>query len=149
MERMWIVVADEGRARFFERAGRAAELEEVAQLDDELARERAAALQRDAQGRLYGKGERVMGHTAEPHTEPRRKEAQRFARRVALFLLKALQAQRYERLQLVAAPAFLGLLRQELPPLVRRHVVGELALDLVHLDPRELARRLGAVPARA
>jgi protein required for attachment to host cells len=149
MERMWIVVADEGRARFFERAGPAAELEEVAQLEDELAHERAAALRRDAQGRLYGKGERVMGHTAEPRTEPHRNEAQRFARRVALYLLKALQAQRYERLQLVAAPAFLGLLRQELSPLVRRQVVGELALDLVHLDRHALARRLGAAPARA
>ena len=32
--------------------------------------------------RLYGKGERLMGHTAEPKTEPHRKEARKFARRM-------------------------------------------------------------------
>lgn len=73
MDRIWFVVADEGRARVLERAQPGAALHELQELHDELARARGTELGRDAKGRLFGKGERFMGHTTEPRTDPHRK----------------------------------------------------------------------------
>jgi len=61
-------------ARVLERAQPRAALQEVKKLRDELAHVRWAELRRDAKGRLHGKGERFMGHTAEPETELHRRE---------------------------------------------------------------------------
>jgi protein required for attachment to host cells len=147
MHRMWIVVADEGRARFIERDRPRAGLQEVGRIEDEAARERGAELRRDAKGRLYGKGERFMGHTSEPPTDPRRKEAQRFASQVVEHLEQALREQRFDQLFVVAAPAFLGMLRETMPADLHRRVRGELDQDLVNLDFPALAQRLAAVLA--
>lgn len=149
MERIWFVVADEGRARVFERAQPGAALQELKELRDELAHARGAELQRDAKGRLYGKGERFMGHTAEPETDPHRKEARKFARQIAHLLEQARNERRYDRVFIVAAPAFLGVLRHELPESVRKVVAGELDQDLVNLDTHKLEQRLQAMPEHA
>jgi protein required for attachment to host cells len=45
-------------------------------------------------------------------------------------------------LRVVAAPRFLGLLRQELPPELAQVVIDDTALDVVKLDRRSLTRRL-------
>ena len=145
MDRIWFVVADEGRARVFERAQRGAALQEVNELRDELAHVRGAELRRDAKGRLYGKGERFMGHTAEPETDPHSKEARKFARQIAHLLEQARNGRRYDRLFIAAAPAFLGVLRQELPDSVRKVLAGELDQDLVNLDVHHLEQRLQAL----
>ena len=149
MDRIWFVVADEGRARVLERAQPRAALHEVKELRDELAHVRGAELRRDAKGRLYGKGERFMGHTAEPKTEPHRKEARKFARQIAHLLEQARNERRYDRLFIAAAPAFLGVLRQELPEAVRKVLAGDLDQDLVKLDVQQLQQRLQALPAHA
>ena len=149
MDRIWFVVADEGRARVLERAQPPAALQEVKELRDELANVREAELRPDAKGRLYGKGERVMGHTAEPKTDPHRKEARKFAREIAHLLEQARNERRYDRLFIAAAPAFLGVLRQELPEPVRKVLAGELDQDLVNLDVHQLEQRLRALPAHA
>ncbi|MDN8618089.1 host attachment protein [Variovorax ginsengisoli] len=149
MERIWFVVADQGRARVLERAKPRAPLQELQDLRDELALLPGAELRRDAKGRLYGRGERFMGHTTEPKTEPHRKEAQRFARQIAHLLEQACNERRYDRLLIAAAPAFLGVLRQELPERVRKVLAGELDQDLVNLDVHQLEQRLHALPAHA
>lgn len=149
MDRMWFVVADEGRARVLERVQPRAALQEVQELRDELAHVRGAELQRDAKGRLYGKGERFMGHTAEPKTDPHRKEARKFARQIADLLEQARNERRYDRVFIVAAPAFLGELRHELPESVRKVLAGELDQDLVNLDTHDLEQRLRALPEHA
>lgn len=147
--RMWFVVADEGRALLLEQAEPGAALEKVAELEDELAHARGQDLRNDAKGRFYGKGERFMAHTTEPHTDPKRKEAQKFARQVADYLEQAQNQRRFDRLFLVAAPTFLGLLRAELAPNVRKAVAGELDHDLAHLNLPELTQRLAALPVPA
>lgn len=43
---------------------------------------------------------------------------------------------------LVAPPDSLGALRSELPRAARRHVIAEIAKDLAHCPPHELADRL-------
>ena len=149
MDRIWFVVADEGRARVLERAQPRAPLQELNELRDELANVREAELRRDTKGRLYGKGERFVGHTTEPKTEPHRKEARKFARQIAHLLEQARNERRYDRVFIAAAPAFLGVLRQELPESVRKVVAGELDQDLVNLDAHQLEQRLQALPEHA
>jgi protein required for attachment to host cells len=144
MHRLWIVVADEGCARFLERAGRRAPLEEVAEIDDDLAHAPGRDLRRDAHGRFYGKGEREMAHTTVPHTEEHKKEAQRFARRVVERLEQAQRERRFDHLIVVAAPAFLGALRQVMPEAVSKSVIDEVDADLIHLNVREIEERLPA-----
>jgi len=149
MDRIWFVVADEGRARVLERAQPRAALQELKELRDELAQARGAELRRDAKGRLYGKGERFMGHTTDPKTEPHEKEARKFARQIAHLLEQARNERRYDHVFIVAAPAFLGMLRQELPESVRNVVAGEFDQDLVKLDVHQLEQRLRALPEHA
>ena len=90
-----------------------------------------------------------MGHTAEPETDPHSKEARKFARQIADLLEQARNERRYDRVVIAAAPAFLGVLRQELPDSVRKVLAGELDQDLVNLDAHQLEPRLQALPEHA
>lgn len=149
MDATWVVVADEGQAKVYEvRSGAGAdghrriELTPVESLTWASAHADGADLRRDAQGRFFGKGEQMMGHTAPPRTDPLEKEAQLFARRVAEWLAQAHGAQRFARLHLAAAPKFLGRLRPLLDPQVAAAVVEETDKDLTGVPPHELAHRM-------
>ena len=113
MQAKCVVVADGNRARIFALQGRG-ELSELEDLVNPEARQDERELRTDADGRFYGKGERSEGHVAEPSVSPKQHEAERFAEAVAQYLNDARNAHRYDKLCLIAAPQFLGLLRQSL-----------------------------------
>ncbi|HWP20626.1 MAG TPA: host attachment protein [Burkholderiaceae bacterium] len=149
MDKTWVVVADEGRANVYEvtqspkpDGSPRTELAEVETLTWPSAHADEADLRRDAQGRFYGKGEQMMGHTAPPRTDPLEKEGELFARRVADWLADARGRGRYAALHLIAAPKFLGRLRPLLPPPVQSAVVHEEDKDLSGMSRHELAQRL-------
>ncbi|MBI5333935.1 MAG: host attachment protein [Burkholderiales bacterium] len=137
----WIVVADEGRARILTPGEPGRDLREIEVLTDPAARADGADLRRDAQGRYYGKGERNQAHSVPPRTDPLEKEAELFARLVAEHLCKARRENRFDRLQLVAAPRFLGRLRPLLDACVQEVVVDEVNKDLVNVDLHTLTQR--------
>jgi protein required for attachment to host cells len=149
MTTTWIVVADEGRARFLAQPQRGAELQAVEELTDAAARADEADLQRDAQGRrAHGGGGQVSSITTSAGADKLEQEADLFARRVADYLAQALQKQHFGALHIAAAPRFLGRLRQHLSPQVQQAVAQELDKDLLQLNGRELAQRFfGAEPA--
>ena len=149
MDATWVLVADEGRANVYEVRqtqgldGRPrTELAEVESLTWASAHADEADLRRDAQGRFFGKGEQMMGHTAPPRTDPLEKEAELFARRVAGWLADARAKQRFARLYLAAAPKFLGRLRAVLDPQVAAAIAEETDKDLSGLPAHELAQRM-------
>jgi protein required for attachment to host cells len=144
MQTIWVVVADEGRARFLELREPGQDLRDVEELTDAAAHADRADLRRDAQGRFHGPGgqQGPGSGTAPPRTDELDKEADLFARRVAERLVDAHRKHRYEQLRIVAAPRFLGRLRQQLQPEVKDVVLDELDKDLVHLDERTLTQRL-------
>jgi protein required for attachment to host cells len=74
--------------------------------------------------------------------EPKQQEAIAFARFVADRIESARTGHEFDRLVLVAAPAFLGRLRAALGDDARRLVDGELDVDLVKLAPEEIRKRL-------
>lgn len=141
MDSTWIVVADAGRGRIFEmqQKGHLAEIEDFA---NPAERERNADLRTDGYGRFYGKGEREEGHTAEPPVSPKEHEAELFATHIAEYLDKARSRNKYSSLRLIAAPSFLGLLRNKLDQEVMKLVDQELDQDLTKVSIRELEQRL-------
>jgi protein required for attachment to host cells len=138
MDTTWIVLADSSRARIFERPKHARHLRELDDFVNPAGRIDAANLRSDEGGRFYGKGERYQGHTAEPAVGPVQHENALFARDVAEHLNKALGAQRYQHLYLLAAPKFLGLLRGNLHKEVQKVVVEELAKDISGLSRHQV-----------
>lgn len=121
----WIVVADAARARFFTTdmpAGALIELEDRVHYASRL---HGRDLETDAHPRVHdskGPGR----HAMEPSTDVKEQEAEVFARELARYLEDAHNADRYQKLYLIAAPHFLGLLRGHLG----KGVSGTLALEL-------------------
>lgn len=128
MQPTWIVVADAGRARVLEMQGKS--LEEIEDFVNPAERNDNADLRTDSHGRFYGKGEREEGHTAEPSVQPKEHEAELFADLIAQYLNDARNQNKYAKLQLIAAPEFLGLMRTKLDENVRSLVESELSKDL-------------------
>ena len=105
MEKTWIVVADNSRARIFEVMDRSETLRELEDLVNPAGRLHDSELRTDNTGRYFGKGERMQGHAAHPRVEPGEHETELFAKRVADHLEQARVEHRFEQLCLIAAPS--------------------------------------------
>ncbi|MGD2111970.1 MAG: host attachment protein [Gammaproteobacteria bacterium] len=140
MSKHWIVVADQGRARFFTTASPRGALMEVATLDHAEARERTQELRSDRPGRSFdsaGDGRHAMSSPV----DPKKQEAIRFAKQIAEYLQQAYNDGRCDELLLVAGPEFLGLLREQLnsAPEFR---ISEIEKNLGQYDPQEIRAHL-------
>lgn len=137
----WVLVADEGVAHVLRLPAPGAMLEPLQTLTDAGAHAHDADFRRDAHGRRGGTAY-PSNATLSAGQNKLHHEAEGFARRIAAWLADAHQAGRYTRLHVVAAPKFLGLLRQSLPPAVAETVAVEHDKDLTKLDVRALTARL-------
>lgn len=140
MSRHWIVVADQGRARFFTTSSPRGALMEVGALEHTEGRERPRDLTSDRPGRSFdsaGNGRHAMSSAV----EPKKQEAIRFAREIADYLRQAHNEGRCDELLLVAGPDFLGLLREQLRP-VSGFRISELEKNLGQYDSREIRAHL-------
>ena len=133
-----IVVADEGEARFYDVTRPEVRLQEVGRLEDPASRLHDRDFKSDRPGRVFdhapGTGRRgaVPHHAVGGESGPHKHEAELFARRIVQQLERAQQEKGFDRIVLMAGPAFLGLLRQALPKSLRSMVVAEVHKDLVH-----------------
>lgn len=144
-----IVVANEGEARFYDAGGRDARLKEAGRLENPKARMHDRDLKSDRPGRVFdraasGAGRRgaVSHHGVGGERRPRRHEAALFAKRVMRELQKARREGRFERLVLIAAPAFLGVLRGALTKSLQSSVAAEVAKDLVQQPAESIRAKL-------
>ena len=140
MSKHWIVVADQGRVRFFTTASPRGALMEVGMLEHAAARERSQELTSDRPGRSFdsaGTGRHAMSSPV----EPKKQEVIRFAKQVADYLHKAYNEGRCDELLLVAGPDFLGLLREQLKS-ASEFRISELEKNLGQYDPREIRAHL-------
>jgi protein required for attachment to host cells len=147
--RVRIVVADQSQADFYELEQRDTPPLFVRRLEDAAARLHDRDLKSDRPGRLFdhapATGVRrgaVAHHATGGERSPRKVEARRFARRITAELDEALRQHGYDRLVVMAPPAFLGLLRQEMPAAVHAMVTAEIGKDLVHEPPEMLGAYL-------
>lgn len=113
MQANWIVVADAARARIFHWAGRERTLDQIYQLDHPQTELHEGDLRTGGKGEVSqrsGSGTFQSG----PNITTSEKHAQDFARELAEFLRKKRNRDEFNGLVLVAAPRFLGWLRESL-----------------------------------
>ncbi|MCK8517205.1 host attachment protein [Methylonatrum kenyense] len=140
---IWVVVAQQGQARLFHREKRFSPLRELDTLVQPEARLHAQDLQSDRPGRAMNRAR--GGRTAlESSSDPKRVEAEAFARRLAERLHEGRTAGDYQKLILVAGPAFLGLLREALDAETRRCVMKEVRKTLHEASPAEIQATVDA-----
>jgi len=143
--RTWIVLADAASARMYAPQANVRDWTLAAELSHPQSRARESELGRDKPGR--DKPGRVKqsagGRSAMERPTPRKKvEMEKFARQIAEALDDALVRKAYERLVLVAPPAFLGVLRGTLAERVAQRISATIEKDYLHLDPPELRERV-------
>ncbi len=110
----WIVVADEYQSRFFARAKKNSPLDEFSSMHNEAARKKTGDLISDRGGRSFdshGKGRHTM---AREKVDPKTQSAVVFAKNIANQISKAKLAGQFDRLVVIVAPRFLGVLRDSL-----------------------------------
>lgn len=141
-----IVLADQSEARFYDIERADSPLRLIGKLTDPNARLHDRDFKSDRPGRVFDHaveaGKRrgtVAHHGTGGERSPRKHEAQLFASRIAQELETAGQERRFDRLILVAGPAFLGLLRAALPKAVVAAIAAEVPKDLMH-EPESAIR---------
>lgn len=151
MNSAWIVAANGSRARVFSQARPNQPLEEINDLVDEAVRLRTAETERDrlssmaaAKKSSHNVGAAAPGKSYEPQQTPAEHEMESFARSIDDFLLEGYQQRRFQQLQLVASPEFLGLLRKFLDPQLKPLVKLEINKDYTHASAIQLREHLEA-----
>lgn len=140
----WIVVADATRARIF---GTEAFKGALTELEDRVhyaSRLHGHELETDALPRVHdshGPGR----HAMEPSTNIKEQQVEAFALELARYLTEAHNADRFQKLYLIAAPHFLGLLRGHLDKGVAAVVAHELAKDLTQHSADDIRAHLPEV----
>jgi len=113
MSRLWVIVADQSKARIYTVADPRGALLDVGELEHPGARDREQTLTSDRPGRSFdskGQGRHAMGTAVEPGKQ----ETIRFAKQITDHLQAAHNDGRCDRLLLVAGPPLLGLLKENL-----------------------------------
>ncbi len=137
----WVLVADNGRARFFAADKAKGPLREVRDLVHPEARLRTGELVTDRPGRDRNPG--TGGHDVGEDTH-KLNGVDRFALDVCAELESARIGGAFSKLYVVAAPQFLGLLRKHQTASLRQLVAGELDKNLTAHDSADIRRHLPA-----
>ncbi len=137
MKSVWILVADSSRARIFSAESSQADLVEIETLSHSEARLHEQEMDSDLPGKnsgSHGSG----GHAYSDENSPKEQEEINFSIRVAQHLCDELNQNKYERLYMIAAPAFLGDLRNAISTQVEKHVAFSLGKNIVTMSPEEI-----------
>lgn len=147
--RVRILVADQAEADFYD-MGHADETPRFAGgVGDPKAHLHDREIDSDRPGRVFdhaptagGRRGATAHHATDGERSPRKHEAGEFARRIVQILEKARREGEFDRLIVMAPPAFLGMLREALPDSLRSVMAAEVAKDLVHQPPSSLRSHL-------
>ena len=138
----WVVVADSTRARIFNAESSSAALSEMEGLANTEGRLHDRDLTSDLPGRSFDSSKAGGRHAMEPPTDPKQELAIEFARLIARHLDAARVKRDYEQLVIIAAPTFLGLLREQLTNTCRKLVDFEFNKNLVQQTAEEIRSHL-------
>lgn len=146
MTTTWILVAHEGGARLFANDGPGKGLALVETIDHPEGRTHERDMVSDRPGRSFRKDSgdprrASMGQSEGPHD----RAVADFARLLAQKLEQARAQNQMQRLVLVAAPRFLGMLRSSLDGPTSQLVVGSINKNLASSKEAELIKHLGEV----
>ncbi len=141
MSKLWVVVAESSRARIFSVVNRISPLNEIDDMVNPAARSHDRDLTSDLPGRSFdstGHGR----HSIEPSVDPKKNEVIVFARKVSERLGSARKAGQFDELILICSPEFLGLLRQNLDDVLKKHVTRTINKNLVQKDEAQIREYL-------
>lgn len=134
----WILVANASSALLYVNHGPRKGLKKIKEFEHRASREKGLSLVTDRSG--HGPG---IGHGAlVPPTEPKHHEAQHFAQELARELEHGRTSNLYQRLILVSAPHFMGLLNGSLSSHVRNLVSDSVEKDYTKAGEKELSSHL-------
>lgn len=141
MKPMMIVVADSARARIFTVDSAHSPLNEI----ETMAHPEGRMHEQDMVSDLPGKGSGKGGggdHAYQEKVEPKKQEMIEFAKRISDYLEDARKANKLNKLLIVAAPAFLGELRNHLSTETSEKIAFELDKNLAHHDVEDIRDHL-------
>jgi protein required for attachment to host cells len=127
-------VADESRAVIFQRKGRRTPLDELMRLQNETARMKSGDLLADRDGRSFDSHGQGRHAVEKENADPKRQAALVFAKDLAVRIVKAGHKDDFDELVLIAAPRFLGLLRDALATAGKITPFLTIAKDVVQHD---------------
>ncbi|MGM0557689.1 MAG: host attachment protein [Myxococcota bacterium] len=152
---MWILVADSSRARIFDATRKFSapgefEFSKFSEVDDLVnarGRARNQDINTDKPGRMAdrtGRGDATTGQRSAVggKEEPKETEAKAFAQRVNDRLEDAANDGDYDEVVVIAAPRFLGMLRDSRASQVDSMVIEEIGKDFTKLSAHDLKDRL-------
>jgi protein required for attachment to host cells len=142
MNKVWILVCDAARARLFEVQDGDVAWHSVGTFEHPESRNKASELVGDHSGQRSSEGPSAHHNALAPSSSPKEVEKGHFGHSLVKMLDQAMRSKRFDRWVLVAPPHFLGMLRNELTPELRKHLLATVDKDLNHLDLRGLTERL-------
>lgn len=136
MAKTWILVANACQARIYSRNGIRQELALVKEMMHPESRMKNSELVSDRAGYMPGVGN---GHgSKQPPSDPKQNEALHFAQELAQTLNQGRCSQQFERIILVAPPAFMGLLGEKIDVQTAKLVTEKLGKDYTQSTEKEL-----------
>jgi protein required for attachment to host cells len=151
MKTTWIVSANSSRARIFAAHIPSQNLEEIDDLVNDAARLRDIETQTDRIGTtaagksVHATGGQAPNKTYQPAETPTQHANHLFAKEVSEFLVHAHADGKFDELELVASPEFLGVLRSHLDDQLKPLVKQEINKDYTQSSKDELAQQLKAL----
>jgi len=140
MSGYWIVVASASRARFFEAKGKDCEMREIVTLTNPFSRQHEGELVSDRKGHAISST--TGGHSLGGEKDAKRHEADQFARMVCERLEQGRNDAAYGEFYVIAAPQFLGQLRQHMSKPLQSLVGQEYAKDLTTASEEQIRAQL-------
>ena len=148
MDTIWVVVADQSRARLFSMEGRWSALQEVDNILHPEGRLHDQDINADRPGRSFD----TMGegrHGMSKRHSPKETAATRFATEISRRVTSAHHEGAFTQLVLIAPPRFLAQLREHLPAAVARCVILAENKNLTQENTRAIREHIGSAWARS
>ncbi|MFV2005144.1 MAG: host attachment protein [Gammaproteobacteria bacterium] len=140
MKLTWLVVADNSKARIFTVDSRRGPIEEIESIIHAEARLHERSMTSDLPGRGSGKG--GARHAYQDEISPKEQENINFAKQIANELDAARKDGKFKQVMLVAAPGFLGNLRNQLTVQTKKLACFELAKNMSHFSAEKIRELL-------
>lgn len=141
MKPVWILVADSSTARIFTTENSVSDLVEIEDFFHYEALQHVGDLVSDSPGR-GNDGTSGGNHAYTGEVSPKEQESIDFAKRIAKQLNDELNQNKFEKLFVIAAPAFLGELRNAFSKGLEKHIVFSLGKNIVTQTPEEIRGHL-------
>lgn len=141
MAAFWILAADSAFAKILEADKKKGPLTLVREIEHPESRMKDTELYADQPGRAFDSGGQGR-HAMENEVDAKKTESMRFAQELAEMLKKAAEEEQYHHLYILAAPAFLGELRDKLAPQVKSKIVEEIPKDVIKQTPEDIRKHL-------